>query len=319
MRNPTWIFGSWILLAGISLSVGQEIRGLGASGPTPELAQKMMLFGQFVGDWECDVVLIQPDGSKVNGSCEWHFGWVLQGRAIQDVFIAHYPDAGSDERSSTCGTTVRWYDSKADVWQIRWINARQNVTHTFTARQIGTEIVLDGTDTPHSHRWVFFEVTPQSFHWRSEDSLDGGKTWKIGQEMSVHRVQKADQQRDPEQDQQAVLKLEQKWLEREEDRSTLERILADDFTHPVAVGLFLSKQEHIDWSVKHPRPKDRKAHFETLNVRLFGDTAIATGIVENTDLSGGDERRSIFTDVFAFRDGQWRAVNAQENAVVPGH
>ena len=42
----------------------------------------MMLFGQFVGDWECDVVLIQPEGSKINGSCEWHFGWVLQGRAI---------------------------------------------------------------------------------------------------------------------------------------------------------------------------------------------------------------------------------------------
>jgi hypothetical protein len=82
MRNQTWILGSWILLAGISLSVAQEIRGLGASGPTSELAQKMMLFGQFVGDWECDVVLIQPEGSKINGSCEWHFGWVLQGRAI---------------------------------------------------------------------------------------------------------------------------------------------------------------------------------------------------------------------------------------------
>jgi hypothetical protein len=71
MRNQTWILGSWILLAGISLSVAQEIRGLGASGPTSELAQKMMLFGQFVGDWECDVVLIQPEGSKINGSCEW--------------------------------------------------------------------------------------------------------------------------------------------------------------------------------------------------------------------------------------------------------
>ena len=105
--------GSWILLAGTSLSVAQEIQGLGASGPTPEWALKMMLFGQFVGDWECDVVLIQPDGSKVNGSCEWYFGWVLQGRAIQDVFIAHYPNAGSDERSGTYGTTVHWYDSKA--------------------------------------------------------------------------------------------------------------------------------------------------------------------------------------------------------------
>lgn len=300
----------------VSLSVGQEIGGLGALGPAPELADKMMLFGQFVGDWECDVVLIQPDGSKLNGSCEWHFGWALQGRAIQDVWIAHYRDAGATTLGSTYGTTVRWYDPKADVWHILWINASQNSTQTFTARQIGFEIVLDGTDTPHPHRWIFSEITPHSFRWRSEDSSDGGKTWKIGQEMSVRRVQKTLEQRDPERDQQAIRKQEQEWLDGEEDRATLERILAEDFTHPVAVGLFLSKQEHIDWSVRHPRPKDRKARFETLNVRLFGDTAIATGIVENTDSSGGDKRRSIFTDVFAFRDGRWRAVNAQETAVV---
>lgn len=305
-----------ILLAGVSLGTGQQIGGLAASGPSPELADKMMLFGQLVGDWNCEVMLIQPDGSKVNGTCEWHFGWTLQGRAIQDVFIAHYPDAGSDERRNTYGTTVRWYDPKADVWQIRWINARQNVMHTFTARQIGNEIVLDGTDTPELHRWVFFEITTGSFRWRSEDSSDGGKSWKIGQEMTVRRVQNAPEPRDPERDQQAIRKLEQDWLAGDDDRTTLERFLADDFTHPVAVGVFLSKQEHIDWSVRHPRPKDRKARFETVNVRLFGETAIATGLVENTDLSGGDMKRSIFTDVFAFRDGRWRAVNAQENGVV---
>jgi Domain of unknown function (DUF4440) len=317
MKNRTWILGAWILFASISLSAEQEIGGLGASGPAPDLADKMMLFGQFVGDWECDVVLRLPNGSKVNGSCDWHFGWTLEGRAIQDVWIAHYRDAGSDNRARAYGTTVRWYDPKADVWQIVWINAQQNSAHTFRARQIGAEIVLDGTDTPHPYRWIFSEITPQSFHWRSEDSSDGGKTWTIGQEMSVRRVQKAREQRDPERDQQAIRKLEQDWLDGEGDRATLERILADDFTHPVAVGVFLNKQEHIDWSVKHPRPKDRKARFETLNVRLFGDTAIATGIVENTDPSGGDKQRGIFTDVFAFREGHWRAVNAQENAIAP--
>lgn len=316
MKHWMWILGTGIVVASASLATSQQISGLGASGPAPELADKLMLFGQFVGDWNCDVVLIPPDGSKVNGSCEWHFGWTLEGRAIQDVFIAHYPDGGSNEQRSTYGTTVRWYDPKTDSWQIRWINARQNVTHTFTARQIGNEIVLDGTDTLEPHRWVFFEITPGSFRWRSEDSSDAGKTWRMGQEMTVRRAPKPPELRDPERDQQAIRKLEQDWLAAEDDRSTLEGILADDFTHPLAVGVFLSKQEHIDWSVKHPRSQDRKARFETLNVRLFGDTAIASGIVENTDSSGGDKKRSIFTDVFAFRDGRWKAVNAQENGVV---
>jgi len=28
------------------------IKGLGADGPDPKLKEKLMLFGQFVGDWE---------------------------------------------------------------------------------------------------------------------------------------------------------------------------------------------------------------------------------------------------------------------------
>src|SRR4030081_2840699 len=121
----------------------------------------------------------------------------------------------------------------------------------------------------------------------------------------------------PETDKQANRHLEQDWLDHGSDRATLERILADDFLHAVSAGIFLSKQQHIDWSVKHPRAASRKAVFETLKVRIYGDTAVATGIVHDTDLSGGDHQRSIFTDVFARRKRQWQAVSAEENAVRP--
>jgi hypothetical protein len=62
--------------------------------------------------------------------------------------------------------------------------------------------------------------------------------------------------------------------------------------------------------VKHPGPSDRKPRFEQLNIRLYGDVAIANGIVDD------DSYRTIFTDVFAHRNGRWQAVNAQENAIV---
>jgi hypothetical protein len=90
-------------------------QGTRGAGPDPNWADKLRLFGQFVGNWDCEVTLIQPDGSKVNGSCGWHFGWILQGSAIQDVWIAHYQGAVSEERRTTRGTTVRWYDPKADL------------------------------------------------------------------------------------------------------------------------------------------------------------------------------------------------------------
>ena len=114
---------------------------------------------------------------------------------------------------------------------------------------------------------------------------------------------------------QAVEALEHDWLDHFSDRATLERVLARDFVHVVPEGGFLTREQHIAWAVAHPRPEDRRASFATLRVRVYGGTAIATGIVININTAGADARRSIFTDVFVLRHGTWQAVNAQENAV----
>jgi len=306
-----------LILLFVPALAAAQIRGLDAPGPARAWTEQMMLFGQFVGDWECDVVRNLTDGSSAKGRCEWHFGWTLEGRAVQDVWIAHYDNAKPDFPADTYGTTVRWHDPKTDVWHVIWINPRENSVQTFTAHKTGEDIVLEAQDnSAHPYRWIFSEITPGSFHWRSVASADGGKTWRVDQEMSVRRLPSKP---DPtlERDRQTILRLEQEWLNAESDGATLERLLADDFLHPVAAGVFLDKRQHIDWSVQHPRPAGRKAKFERLDVRLYGNVAIATGIVADADASGDNLRRSIFTDVFAQRQGQWQAVSAEENALAP--
>jgi|SRR6266496_32743 len=121
--------------------------------------------------------------------------------------------------------------------------------------------------------------------------------------------------RDSEKDRQTIIALEQQWLHAEHDAALLDRILASDFIHVVPVDHLLNKQEHIDWAVKHPEPKDRRTKFDKLNVRLYGDVGIANGSVVATDASGKKLDRTMFTDVFVYRDGRWQAVNAQENVV----
>jgi len=123
--------------------------------------------------------------------------------------------------------------------------------------------------------------------------------------------------RTPETDRTSIEILEHDWLAHESDRASLERILADDFVHVVPEGVFLTREQQLEWALKYPRPSSRRTRFEDLRVRLYGDTAVATGIVDNSDAAGADVRRTIFTDVFVYRGGAWRAVNAQENAVVP--
>ena len=81
-------------------------------------------------------------------------------------------------------------------------------------------------------------------------------------------------------------------------------------------GEFLTKEQHIAWNAKHPLPPNHTARFERLQVRLYGNVGIASGIVASSD--GGDHvARSLFTDVFAFRDGRWQAVHAQETSLTP--
>src|SRR5262249_27948901 len=123
--------------------------------------------------------------------------------------------------------------------------------------------------------------------------------------------------RDPDKDRAALIALEQQWLHAEHDAATLNQILALDFIHVVPVNHFLSKQEHIDWAVRHPEPKDRRTKFDKLNVRLYGEVGIVNGSVIAIDNSGKELDRSMFTDVFVFRDGRWQAVNAQENQARP--
>ena len=47
-----------------------------------------MLFGLFVGEWEFDWTGYDEDGDEtLTERGEWIFGWVLEGRAVQDVWI----------------------------------------------------------------------------------------------------------------------------------------------------------------------------------------------------------------------------------------
>jgi hypothetical protein len=114
----------------------------------------------------------------------------------------------------------------------------------------------------------------------------------------------------PEQARAQLLQLENHWLQVEDDPDALESILAPDFLHVVGAGI-ITKDEQLSFMRKHPAPKPRpEEHFEDMHVRVYGNVGIVNGIVVAND--AGKTRRTLFTDVFAYRDGKWQAVSAQE-------
>jgi hypothetical protein len=124
-------------------------------------------------------------------SGEAHFAWVLEGRAIQDIWIM--PSLSDrkrdfDRTNNMYGTTLRIWDPTIQAWRIRWINPVTGHEERQTGRKIGDEIVqigarVDGTPT----RWRFTAITQDSFHWIGEALEFDGKTWKIEGEFQARR------------------------------------------------------------------------------------------------------------------------------------
>ena len=104
--------------------------------------------------------------------------------------------------------------------------------------------------------------------------------------------------------------MEERWLSNESRPEVVASILADDFVHVLSVG-FIDKNQHLQYLKQHPGAFPGTKQFEELRIRVYGDTAVATGIVR-TDLGTGNAKRTAFTDVFVRRKGKWLAVNAQE-------
>ncbi len=153
--------------------------------PHASLGEHARDFDRFIGTWDCDYASIAADGVVTHFKGELLFGWIIDGRALQDIWIG-YPRGTSTERS--IGTSVRFYDIKAGIWRVVWIAPSVGAIITLTGGAVGDRIVLNGQDTDGSLiRWSFNEIHPDSFVWRGETSHDQGKTWFLAEEHHMKR------------------------------------------------------------------------------------------------------------------------------------
>ena len=160
-----------------------------ASGPAADRAAKMMLYGQFVGSWDGKVVVHEAGGGRRESSSEVHFGWVLGGRAVQDIWIAPSRHARKPaEQDRMYGTTLRVYDPQSDVWHITWIDPVRQAYDRMMGREVGKDIVQEYRNEQGARcQWLFTEIAADSFHWVSRDSVDEGETWNVRAEFFLRR------------------------------------------------------------------------------------------------------------------------------------
>lgn len=153
-----------------------------ATGRAPGIPESEDLYGWLVGAWDLDIRTYWVDVSAQGLQGEAHFAWVLEGRAVQDVWIMpRRSDRGASagQAVDSYGTTLRVWDAGLQAWRVTWINPANGARNELIGRRHGDDIVQLGHHEGTPIRWMFTAITRDSFRWTGESLEADGKTWKM--------------------------------------------------------------------------------------------------------------------------------------------
>jgi len=163
------------------------ITELAAVGPHPSIADHARVVSRLVGAWDVEYTDFKKDGRVTQRSGQLIFGWVLDGRAIQDLWVV-FPSEAQEEREVY--TDLFYLDAKSGAWRTVFVDPQEASVATFIEAAAGDgRLVLESRDLvpKQVRRWSYSDFRPGSFVYRDEASTDGGKTWKLRSEYHMTR------------------------------------------------------------------------------------------------------------------------------------
>jgi ketosteroid isomerase-like protein len=100
------------------------------------------------------------------------------------------------------------------------------------------------------------------------------------------------------------------------DAATLDRMTSDDYTLVDSRGKFMTKAQILD-GFKSGSIKFESRELSDLNVRVYGNTAVVTGVVTQKSSEDGKDTsgKSRFIRVYVKQNGRWVSVANQATAI----
>lgn len=149
---------------------------------SPVIPREEDWFAPLLGDWRFDYS--DTRGRKLKG--EWFFRRVLEGMAIEDIFICPSRDTKEQnpQPDGEYGVAVRMYNAARHCYDMTYVCARY--TRRLEVRREQGKIVCTRQDDP-SRKWVFLRVTEDTFHWQNVSVLQDG-TWSVNCEVFATRI-----------------------------------------------------------------------------------------------------------------------------------
>lgn len=144
-------------------------------------------FGCLIGEWEFEWIDGHGTPKERHVKGEWIFSWILEGMAIQDLFICPSREERkvNNQADAEYGTTIRIYNPSTQAWDI-FYGCMGEATR-LEATKADDKIVLTEI-TGKNMKWVFSNITADAFLWqRIEKQLDS--QWKVMGEAIAKRKQ----------------------------------------------------------------------------------------------------------------------------------
>ena len=149
---------------------------LQATGPHRSLGEQAKVFEKLVGRWDVEYT----------DFLKYVIGWILDGRAVQDIFTIHPSEAGKDRYIATI---LRHFDPKSGTWHATFIDPANDSVMRLTGVVEGEDRIVLRSEPVNGNesRWSCNDIGADSFVWREEESHDGGQTWRLEAELRMTR------------------------------------------------------------------------------------------------------------------------------------
>ena len=156
---------------------------LASKSKNKDLPEEFNYFGKLIGSWKLDYI-DHNTSRMVKG--EWHFSWVLEGMAVQDVIILPSRDVRNEPPypDEEYGTTLRVYNPGTHAWDIAYCYTGKIMR--LEARKKDDMIILTNIDDERK-KWVFVKIEDDNFHWQNVTVKDNGE-WHINVDLYAMRI-----------------------------------------------------------------------------------------------------------------------------------
>jgi hypothetical protein len=161
-----------------------------ARGPHADIGNSHNIFMPFAGSWDIEVHDLEGDGARRVSQGEWHFAWVLEGRAMQDVLVVPRRADGRNNlpaKANRCATALRLFDPAEGNWRVFAFNPVAGGCDLMRARMDGKNLLQIGANAQgRALRQTFTDIAGEAFSFRHEIA-DADGEWQLQAEYFAQR------------------------------------------------------------------------------------------------------------------------------------